>query len=93
MIQTLIISEISVTLVAFLAKSDTPGLNAHVVASEIVVKKFNYVFYMIFLIHSHNLVKTDRSYFVRIWPTFGPKLRPLVMSKELPYYMSAGLSY
>ena len=28
----------------------------------------------------------DSTYFVRIWPTFSPKLTALLMSKELPYY-------
>ena len=38
LVQSVIISEISVNLVDFLAKSDTPVLNAHVVVSEIVRK-------------------------------------------------------
>ena len=37
-VQSLIISEISVNLVEFLTKSDTHALNAHVVVSKIVGK-------------------------------------------------------
>ena len=37
-VQSLIISEISVNLVEFLAKSDTHALNAHMVVSQNVVK-------------------------------------------------------
>ena len=60
-VQSLIISEISVNLVEFLAKSDTHALNAHMVVSQNVVKNLITFFYIIFLIHSHNLVKIDDS--------------------------------
>ena len=61
LVQSVIINEISVNLVDFLAKSDTPVLNAHVVVSKLFEKYTNMWFYMAFLIHSHNVMKNARS--------------------------------
>ena len=57
----LIISELSVNLIEFLAKSDTHALNAHVVAAQNVVKIYKYVLHMVFLIPCHNIKRNDRS--------------------------------
>ena len=60
-VKSLIITEISVNLVEFLAKSDTHALNAHDIVSRFVGKIYCYLFYMIFLIPSPNFLKIDRS--------------------------------